>query len=255
MLIIAHRGASGTAPENTLAAVRRAWALGADGVEIDIHLTRDGIPVCSHDARTGRLSDVDRAIDELTLEELKLIDVGDWKDAAYAGETIPTLEEVLSTVPERKTLLIEVKEVPAHDLARALKPILSRHRDFIASRQVFFMSFYPDLLWLLQGHFPDLTLLLLADKLRRVPPKIPPRVPDDALPVHGIGYSHKLDIPPATLDALAKAGAILAVWTENDPARREFWEKSGFDFLITDYPERFVDKGHGSSGETSSTSG
>jgi glycerophosphoryl diester phosphodiesterase len=240
MLIIAHRGASGVAPENTLAAVRRAWALGADGVEIDIRLTRDGVPVCSHDARTGRLSDVDSAIAELTLEELRRIDVGDWKDPAYAGEPIPTLEEVLATVPPRKTLLIEVKDVPAHDLARALTPILARHRKFIAERQVYFMSFFPDLLWSLQGHFPDLTLLLLAEKLNRVPPKIPPQVPSDALPVHGIGFSHQLDIPAATLDALARAGAILAVWTENDPARRAFWEKAGFDFLITDWPERFI---------------
>lgn len=240
MLIIAHRGASGLAPENTLAAVRRAWQIGADGVEIDIHLTRDGVPVCSHDARTGRLSDVDHAIADLTLEELKRIDVGGWKDPAYTGETIPTLEEVLATVPARKTLLIEVKDVPAHDLARALTPILKRHQEFIASRQVYFMSFFPDLLWSLQGHFPDLTLLLLADKLNRIPQKVPPRVPSDALPVHGIGFSHKLDIPAATLDALAGAGAILAVWTENDPARREFWQKSGCDFLITDHPERFV---------------
>ncbi|QYY36171.1 glycerophosphodiester phosphodiesterase family protein [Ruficoccus sp. ZRK36] len=240
MLIIAHRGASGKAPENTLAAVRRAWKLGADGVEIDIRLTKDGVPVCSHDERTGRLSDVDHAIADLTLAELKCIDVGDWKDPAYAGETIPTLEEVLDTIPERKTLLIEVKDVPATELARALTPILERRKAFIASRQVYFMSFFPDLLWTLQGHFPDLTQLLLADKLIRLPPKIPHHVPSDALPVHGIGFSHKLDIPAATLDALSRAGAILAVWTENDPERRQFWEDAGFDYLITDWPERFI---------------
>lgn len=240
MQIIAHRGASGTAPENTLAAIRRAWELGADGVEIDIHLTRDGVPVCIHDPDTGRLSPEKHLIEEVTLADLKQLDVGSWKDPAFAGERIPTLEEVLAIVPERKTLLVEVKDVPGHQLALALMPIFKRMEDFLATRQVHFMSFYPDLLWELQGHFPDLTLLLLADKLRRLPMKIPKRIPCDALPVHGIGFSHKLDIPTDKLDALISAGAILAVWTENDPARLSFWEEHGFDFLITDWPEKFI---------------
>jgi len=240
MQIVAHRGASGSAPENTLAALNLAWELGADGVEIDIHLTADGVPVCIHDPNLTRLAGVNADVSALSLAELQELDVGIWKGPEFIEEYVPTLEEALATVPEYKTLLIEVKDIPVKTLNAALGPILERNKHFLATRQVYFMSFFPDLLWKLQSAFPDLTLLLLADKLRRLPPNIPARVPSDTLPVHGIGFSHKLDIPQRTIEALNGAGAILAVWTENDPARKAFWEDRDFDFLITDHPERFL---------------
>ncbi len=240
MQIIAHRGASGTAPENTFAAFHRAWELGADGIETDIHLSADGVPICIHDAELKRLTGVRARVDSLTLAELKQLDVGRWKGEHFAGERIPTLEEVLKTVPFGKTLLIEVKDVPPRKLSPSLAPVLKRHSELLATRRVLFMSFFPDLLWEMQSSFPDLTQLLLAEKLSRLPAKIPQRLPCDALPVHGIGFSHKLEIPAATTDALLAAGSILAVWTENDPDRKSTWIDREFDYLITDHPERFV---------------
>jgi glycerophosphoryl diester phosphodiesterase len=108
-LIVAHRGASDLAPENTLAAFDLAWELGADTIEGDFHLTRDGSIVAHHDESTQRTAGLDVPVEQQTLAELKELDVGSWKDARWAGERIPTLEEVLETVPAHGRILIEVK--------------------------------------------------------------------------------------------------------------------------------------------------
>ena len=111
-LLIAHRGASREAPENTLAAFGLAWQQGADGIEADFRLTRDGRVVCLHDASTGRTAGVDMAVAEASLDELKQLDVGRWKGARWQGERIPTLEEVLDRLPAGKRLFIELKSGP-----------------------------------------------------------------------------------------------------------------------------------------------
>lgn len=240
MLIIAHRGASAQAPENTLAAIRRAWELGADGVEVDVHLTQDGVPVVIHDADTGRVADRKLVVSRSTLKELKTLDVGARFDPEFAGERIPTLAEVLAIMPARKYLFVEAKEAPAASLAKALMPIFEEHPTWIANRQILFMSFFPDLLWSAATRFPDLTLLLLLDDMRRLPRTIPKRLPSDSLPVHGLGISHRLSLSDAQREALVVAGALLNVWTVNDPTQRDQWEQAGFDFLTTDQPELFI---------------
>ena len=90
-LIIGHRGASREAPENTLASFMLAFAQGADGVEADFRLTRDGRIVCLHDDSTGRTSAVDLVVAQATLPQLRTLDVGAWKGEAFAGEPIPAL--------------------------------------------------------------------------------------------------------------------------------------------------------------------
>jgi len=127
--IIGHRGASHDAPENTLASIKIAWEQGADAAEFDVYLSKDGKIVVIHDKDTKRTAGVDKPVVGQTLEELRLLDVGRWKDAKYAGERIPTLIEVLATVPTGKRVFIEVKCGPEivpelkRDLAKAkLKP-------------------------------------------------------------------------------------------------------------------------------------
>ena len=110
--IVAHRGASHDAPENTLAAFNLAWQQGADGVEGDFYLSRDGEVVCIHDKTTGRTAGRDLVVAKSTLEELQALDVGQWKGAEFAGEKIPTLRQVIATVPEGKWLIIELKTGP-----------------------------------------------------------------------------------------------------------------------------------------------
>ena len=109
MEIIAHRGASHDAPENTLAAVNLAWQQKADAVEIDVWLTKDGRIVAIHDSTTKRTAGRDWGVADRTLADLRTLDAGSWKGAAWAGEKIPTLEEVLATIPDNKRLFIEIK--------------------------------------------------------------------------------------------------------------------------------------------------
>ena len=122
-LLIAHRGASREAPENTLAAFDLAWREGADGIEADFRLTRDGQVVCLHDASTGRTAGVDMAVAEASLDDLRRLDVGRWKGASWQGERIPTLEEVLSSLPFGKIFFIELKSGP--EIIEPMRRILS----------------------------------------------------------------------------------------------------------------------------------
>lgn len=108
-LIIAHRGASFDAPENTLAAFHLAWEQGADGIEGDFHLTADNEIVCMHDPITERTTGVNHHIRKSTLTELKSLDVGSWKGEHYRKQAIPTLSEVLAIIPPRKYFFMEIK--------------------------------------------------------------------------------------------------------------------------------------------------
>ena len=107
--IIAHRGASADAPENTLTAIQLAWRQSADAAEIDVQLTADGQLVAIHDETLLRTGGVDWAVKDYTLAQLKTLDIGSWKSPQFAGERIPTLAEVLDIVPLGKRLFIEVK--------------------------------------------------------------------------------------------------------------------------------------------------
>jgi len=109
--IIAHRGASEDAPENTIASIEEAINQGADAVEIDIRRTADGIPVVIHDSTTGRTTNdtQSRLVSELTLEELQALDAGSFLGSEFAGERIPTLEEALEVIKGRIPVYIEPK--------------------------------------------------------------------------------------------------------------------------------------------------
>src|SRR3954454_13113161 len=100
--IIGHRGAASDAPENTLASFRLAWEQQADAIECDVRLSKDVHIVAIHDAETKRTAGVDVAVVDQTLAELRRLDVGRWKDERFAGEPIPTLAEILTTVPVGK---------------------------------------------------------------------------------------------------------------------------------------------------------
>ena len=107
--IIAHRGASYDAPENTLEAVRLAWSQKADAVEVDVFLSKDGEVVLHHDATTKKLAGVDRKVVDQSYAELRQLDVGAWKGDQWYGVRIPKLDDVLATIPEGKRIFVEVK--------------------------------------------------------------------------------------------------------------------------------------------------
>jgi glycerophosphoryl diester phosphodiesterase len=113
MMIYAHRGASGYAPENTMAAFREALRLGADGIELDVQLTRDGEAVVLHDHTIDRTSNGRGWLKDFTLAELRQYDFGSWFDSAFRGEPLPTLDETLAWLaPTALRLNIEIKNGP-----------------------------------------------------------------------------------------------------------------------------------------------
>ncbi|MCJ7664027.1 MAG: hypothetical protein MUO24_07270 [Desulfobacterales bacterium] len=109
-LVIAHRGESHDAPENTLASLNLAWERDDDAAEIDVHLTKDGRIVVIHDDNTWRTAHRFGKVSNRTLERLRRLDVGRFKGKRWAKEKIPTLEEALATVPVGKKLFIEIKD-------------------------------------------------------------------------------------------------------------------------------------------------
>ena len=108
-MIIAHRGSSAIAPENTLAAVCSAWRVNSDAVEVDVHLTADNRIAVIHDTDTQRVSNEKLVVSKSTFEQISQLDVGSHKSWNYRDEKIPELKKVISTIPESKKLFIEIK--------------------------------------------------------------------------------------------------------------------------------------------------
>ena len=135
--IVAHRGASRDAPENTLADFQLAWDQGADGIEGDFRLTADGELVCMHDATTERTGGAAMVVAESTLEQLRTLEYGAWKGPGWAGEPAPTLLEVLRTVPRTGRIYIELKCGP--EALSAVRTAIGRSG--LRARQIVIISF------------------------------------------------------------------------------------------------------------------
>lgn len=108
-LIVAHRGASKDAPENTLPAFKLAWVQGADAIEGDFQLTKDQQIVCIHDADTKAVASSKLVVSQSTLAELRQLDVGSYHGKEFTATRIPTIAEVFATVPRNKKIYIEIK--------------------------------------------------------------------------------------------------------------------------------------------------
>ena len=129
-LISAHRGFAAAAPENTLAALERAWRAGATVAEIDVQLTRDGHVVVMHDRSVERTTDGSGLVADLTLHEVKALDAGSWFDRKFAGERVPTLAEVLDWSGGRLGFLVELKNYHRREmpLVERTIPEVEAHR-------------------------------------------------------------------------------------------------------------------------------
>jgi len=110
--VIGHRGASGYAPENTMASFERALALGADAIELDIHPTRDGELVVIHDLELARTTSGRGRVSDHPLAEIRALDAGSWFGPSFAGERVPTLRQVLEWARGRVKVVIEIKQGP-----------------------------------------------------------------------------------------------------------------------------------------------
>lgn len=239
--LVAHRGASHDAPENTLAAERLAWAQGADAVELDIHLSKDGgLPVL-HDFNTRRITGCDAVIEELTLAELRTLDAGGWKGPQFAGEKIPTLDEMIALLPPGRRLLVEIKPGPeiVPELARCLA------RNGLTEKNVTIISFNYESLQQVRKTLPHLPTLYLVG-YKAPDPKMPgagqPPTIDaviaraKAVRLTGLDLQHTWPLTAADVKKIRDAGLQLHVWTVNDVAIAKRWIGLGAASLTTNRP-------------------
>ena len=156
--IIARRGASFDAPENTLAAVLLAWKQGADAVEVDVHLSRDGRVVVLHDANIEKLFGLERQVEELDFSELQRLDAGRHKGARWAGKRIPALEEILETLPDGKRLFIEIKA--SQDILVPLGVVFKKRKTI--PRQIVLIGFDLETMSAAKKRFTDYPVFLVS---------------------------------------------------------------------------------------------
>jgi glycerophosphoryl diester phosphodiesterase len=240
MKIVAHRGASAQAPENTLAAVRRAVELGADAVEVDVRLTRDGRLAVLHDDDTRRVAPGQPVCSPAkhTLAELQALDAGTWKGAVFAGERIPALEEVLRALGPAQEILIELKSPERRGWLPALERAFGA-AGFPAGRAII-MSFHDGLMRRLKEARPGWRGLRLLS--HRPSARWVARFAADvrAGRMDGLGQSRRWTLRAEDYERLRASGAILSVWTVNEPKEVAAWDRRGFAYVTSDVPEKMI---------------
>ena len=245
-LVIAHRGASAAAPENTLAAFHLARLEGADGVEFDVRLARDGVPVCIHDAtlrRTGRRDDL---VSELTAAELGDREVGDWfnlkfPSAArpeYAGECVPTLESTLDALRDwARAVYLEMKFERGEDFA----PLATRVVEAVRARgmegRVVVESFTLEAVGEVGRIAPEVRRAALFKRTAGRPVPSARRIVATAVEVGAgeLGLGRSL-VRPALLDAARRAGLKSHVWTADTAAWAGRARALGLRAVVTNRP-------------------
>lgn len=237
--IIAHRGASGHAPENTLAAFQLAIEEGAEAIELDVRISADGVPVVLHDPTLDRTTDLAGPVALRPLAELRRADAGA-RFSADGGRTfpwrgrgigIPTLGEVLETFPDL-ALLIEIKEPEAQHAVRQL--LLGRGaagRCLVASELAAALDAFQEPPFLVGASRPDIAGLWLRAALRL--PLKPVRYRALSVPERYRGLTVATG---AFVRAARRLGCPVHVWTVNDPGRaRRLWA-TGVAGILTDFP-------------------
>jgi len=238
--IIAHRGASHDAPENTLAAFNLAWEQGADGIEGDFYLTSDGRIICCHDKDTERTAGVKHVIKDTTFDVLRALDVGAWKHEKFRGERMPTLDEVIATVPKGKLFFIELKTGP-----EIVAPLLGVLKDSpLNLEQIVVICFNEETIAEIEKQKPELrtqwlvryeqdehdgawkpTLATVADSLKRCRA--------DALGTQAEPEHVDADF----LNSLCEAGVCeFGAWTVDKPRVGRYYQKLGAWSITTNRP-------------------
>jgi glycerophosphoryl diester phosphodiesterase len=244
--VLAHRGWSARAPENTLAAFRLAAEAGF-GFELDVGLTRDGHAVVLHDDTLDRTTTGYGPLDQTTLAELRTLDAGAWFSPAFAGEPVPLLREVLTELGGRVPIDLEIKSPRrggpwnTDDLARAVVDLVV---DLDLVRQVFVTSFDPWVLAAARKRCPELARGLLwyrparHDLRGRLEQHLVRglwfnglNAPDLLVPQHDLWDA-------ASTRRRQAEGYRLGAWTVNDEDRMRELIGLGVSVLITDHPDR-----------------
>jgi glycerophosphoryl diester phosphodiesterase len=237
--IIAHRGASADAPENTLAAIQLAWQQGADAAEIDVMLTSDGVLVAIHDDTLLRTGGVDWAVKDHTLAELKTLDVGSWKSPRFANERIPTLAEVLDIVPPGKRLFIEVK--CGVDAIPELVRVSSSAKTTREQTVLIGLDF--DTIVAVKRASPDRETCWVTEQswsTRLACQPITVELIERALAakLDGLDINNLPERPPGDIGQITRAGLHAYVWTVNSAERAAWHQAEGIHGITTDVPGR-----------------
>lgn len=237
-LIVAHRGASGLAPENTMTAFRVAIDLGAPAVECDVHLTADGVPVIIHDATLDRTTSGSGSVAAHTYEQIRTLDAGAWLDGRFAGERVPALHEALDLCARRARLVVELKAGGGEALVVAALDAIERAK----TTDVAVISFGLDEVRLVAQHRPDLSLGFLVSGMH--------------LRQHGAATAVEMAtslgarffcpqanaVDASVMAASGAAGLPVSVWTVDDPARMRELASLGVDAITTNRPDVALDQ-------------
>jgi glycerophosphoryl diester phosphodiesterase len=232
MLLIAHRGASGHAPENTLAAFKKAVTLGATFIETDLQLTRDARLVAIHDDTVHRTTNGKGLVHHMTLAELRRLDAGSWFGSEYAGERIPTLDEVLDFA--KKYDVVFYLEMKVGGTWGAEHALISGLRDSGQTARIIVISFDPTILSAIRKIEPTVMTGLLYDGQIENPLVQAQQIGARQLAVRGDLVS------PALIAAARKKDLQLICWTVNHPAQMRLLIAAGVDGIMSDYPDRLL---------------
>jgi glycerophosphoryl diester phosphodiesterase len=233
-LLIAHRGASAEAPENTLAAFRMAWKEGADGIEGDFHLTADGQVVCIHDSSTKRTAGADLKVTESSLAQLKALDFGLSKRPNFKDEAIPTLSEVLDVLPAGKWFFLEIK-----DTARIVTPIAKILADKNADpEKVVLISFKKDVVQACREALPNYRTCWISELKDFEKPEKPEFYLQEINECGAQGLLFKEDAPvsPEWLKLARGNDRLLMAWTVDKKTVARRMMDFGIPFLATNRP-------------------
>lgn len=230
--IIAHRGASYHAPENTLAAFQVAIQQGADAIELDAKLSRDQQVVVIHDQTVDRTTDGSGNVDEFTLSELKRLDAGGWFGDKFTGERIPTLDEVFACLGEEASINVELT-----NYASPLDPLPEKVADLVESRgltdRVLFSSFNPLALIRIRRCLPRAATALLAYRGRA---GAWARGPLSALIPHQALHPHHSDVTPRLIDRAHAKHLRVHAYTVNEEEEMSRLLRLATDGVFTDDP-------------------
>ena len=226
-LVVAHRGASGHAPENSLSSMKKAIEMRAEFSELDVQETKDGKIILLHDKTLERTGKQDLNIWELNYDELKDIEVGEWFAEEFKGEPIPTLEEVINLVKGKMKLNIELKANKHEKMLaeRALQVVVDN--DFLD--QVVFTSFKFD-------EIRKIRELNNDAKVGYIFSKMPKDIDVFSEDVHMLSVRGNL-VDEEFMSKAKAAGKEVAVWTVNKEEDMKKLIALNVDAIITDYPD------------------
>jgi len=238
-LVIAHRGASSIAPENTLVAFTKAIEFGAHIIELDVHQTKDSHLVVIHDGTVDRTTDGKGRVSDLTVAEVRTLDAGSWFSPEFAGEKVPLLEEVFDTIPDSVSLLIEIKQgsdtYPGIE-ERVVRLVRSRN----AAARVILKSFDDAVLNRLQMLAPEISRLKII--IMQIP--VINVIIERGLHVgnileYDVQYLqvHWFGISKSFVEKAHRKGYKVFAWDVHDEKRMREMIKKGVDGIETDHPQ------------------